>query len=229
MNEHSGHRRRMRERFLSHGLDNFDDHNVLELLLFYALPRQDTNRLAHRLMEHFGSLDAVLDATVEELTAVEGVGPGAAVLLKLVPDVGRRYQIRKNEPGRILSDTEAVGRYLVPRFLGQRDEVALLVCLDAKLKVLCCREVGRGDVSSARLNLRRVVETALGQNAAAVILAHNHVSGIALPSSEDLNTTTQVYQLLRQVNVILQDHIIVAGDDFISLRDDGFFDRLQNP
>lgn len=229
MNEHSGHRRRMRERFLSHGLDNFDDHNVLELLLFYALPRQDTNRLAHRLMEHFGSLDAVLDATVEELTAVEGVGPGAAALLKLVPDVGRRYQIRKNEPGRILSDTEAVGRYLVPRFLGQRDEVALLVCLDAKLKVLCCREVGRGDVSSARLNLRRVVETALGQNAAAVILAHNHVSGIALPSSEDLNTTTQVYQLLRQVNVILQDHIIVAGDDFISLRDDGFFDRLQNP
>lgn len=229
MNEHSGHRRRMRERFLSHGLDNFDDHNVLELLLFYALPRQDTNRLAHRLMEHFGSLDAVLDATVEELTAVEGVGPGAAVLLKLVPDIGRRYQIRKNEPGRILSDTEAVGRYLVPRFLGQRDEVALLVCLDAKLKVLCCREVGRGDVSSARLNLRRVVETALGQNAAAVILAHNHVSGIALPSSEDLNTTTQVYQLLRQVNVILQDHIIVAGDDFISLRDDGFFDRLQNP
>lgn len=229
MNEHSGHRRRMRERFLSHGLDNFDDHNVLELLLFYALPRQDTNRLAHRLMEHFGSLDAVLDATVEELTAVEGVGPGAAVLLKLVPDVGRRYQIRKNEPGRILSDTEAVGRYLVPRFLGQRDEVALLVCLDAKLKVLCCREVGRGDVSSARLNLRRVVETALGQNAAAVILAHNHVSGIALPSQEDLSTTTQVYQLLRQVNVILQDHIIVAGDDFISLKDDGFFDRLQNP
>lgn len=229
MNEHSGHRQRMRERFLSHGLDNFDDHNVLELLLFYALPRQDTNRLAHRLVERFGSLDAVLDATVEELTAVEGMGQSSAVLLKLVPDIARRYQIRKNEPGRILSDTEAVGRYLVPRFLGHRDEVALLLCLDAKLKVLCCREVGRGDVSSARLNLRRVVETALSQNAAAVILAHNHVSGIALPSSEDLNTTTQVYQLLRQVNVILQDHIIVAGDDFISLRDDGFFDRLQNP
>lgn len=227
MNEHSGHRKRMRERFLSHGLDNFDDHNVLELLLFYALPRQDTNALAHRLMERFGSLDAVLDATVEELTAVEGMGPSAAALLKLVLGVGRRYQICKNEPGKILSSTVAVGQYLVPRFLGQRDETVLLLCLDAKMKLLCCREVGQGDVSCARLNLRRVMETALGQNAAAVILAHNHISGIALPSPEDLNTTAQVYQLLRQVNVVLQDHIIVAGDDFISLKDDGFFDRLQ--
>ena len=225
MNEHEGHRRRMRRRFLDHGLENFDDHNVLELLLFYALPRVDTNALAHRLMEHFGSFDAVMDAPAEELMAVEGMGPGAAALVKLVPEAGRRYIMRKNEPGRILSDTEAVGRYLLPRFLGQRDEVALLLCLDAKMKLLCCREIGRGDVGCVPLNLRRLVETALSSNAAAVILAHNHVGGIALPSPEDRAVTAQVRQLLQTVNVTLQDHIIVGGDDFVSLRDDGFFDR----
>lgn len=226
MNEHEGHRQRMRRRFMEHGLESFDDHNVLELLLFYALPRVDTNRLAHRLIEHFGSLDAVMDAPPEELSAVEGMGPAAAALVKLVPAAGQRYMMRKNEPGRILKNAEEAGRYLVPRFIGRRDEAVLLLCLDAKMKLLCCRELDRGDVGRVRLNLRKLTETALSSNAAAVILAHNHVSGIALPSAEDLNMTEQVWRLLHAVHVELQDHIIVAGDDFVSLRDDGFFDRM---
>ena len=227
MNEHSGHRARMRKRFLDHGLDNFDDHNALELLLFYALPRKDTNALAHGLMRRFGSLDAVFDAPVEELMAVEGMGQSAAALIRLVPALGRRYRMRRDEPGQILRDTEAAGRYLVPRFLGERDECVLLVCLDAKMKLLACQELGRGDVRHTGLNLRKLAETALSRNAAAVILAHNHVSGVALPSPEDRETTARAWQLLQTLNVELIDHIIVGGDDFVSLKDDGFFDRLK--
>ncbi len=226
MNEHNGHRQRMRERFFAHGLDNFDDHNVLEFLLFYALPRRDTNELAHRLMEHFGSLDAVFDATASELLAVDGMGETAAALLRLVPEVSRRYMMRRNEPGRLLLDTEAAGSYLIPRFLGQRDECVLLLCLDAKMKLLTCRELSRGDVSHAGLNLRKLAELSLAHNAVNVILAHNHVGGIALPSPEDRESTARAYHFLKTMNITLVDHIIVGGDDFVSLRDDGFFDLL---
>lgn len=228
MNEHSGHRQRMKKRFLEYGLDNFDDHNVLEILLFYALPRRDTNALAHRLMQRFGSFDAVLDAPMEELTAVEGMGENAALLLKLSVQTARRYMMRKSEPGQILACTEAVGRYLLPHFVGMKDEKVMLLCLDGKMKLLGCREVGRGDVSCVRLNLRHLVETALSMNAAHAVLAHNHISGIALASQEDRDITMQVRQLLRQINVELLDHIIVAGDDFVSMKDDGVFDPPKN-
>ncbi len=227
MNDHSGHRQRTRQRFLAHGLDNFDDHNVLEFLLFYALPRRDTNTLAHRLMDHFGTLDAVFDATAEELLAVPGLGENAVALLRLVPEAGRRYMMRRSEPGLLMLNAEDAGRYLIPRFLGQRDECVLLLCLDAKMKLLACRELGRGDVSHAGLNLRKLAETALAHNAVSVILAHNHVGGIALPSPEDKETTARAWRFLKQMNIELADHIIVAGDDFVSLRDDGLFDLFK--
>ena len=221
MEEHAGHRERMRKRFLRFGLDNFDDHNVLELLLFYAVPRRDTNVIAHRLLDAFGTLDGVFDASPEALMAVEGVGPGAAALIRLVPEAARRYFIARTAPGQILADSEAVGRYLLPRFLTCRDETMYLVCMDGKLKVLDCREVSRGSATSVSVNARRVTQIALGQNASAVLLAHNHTSGIAIPSDEDVAVTLRLRALLAQVGVTLTDHIVVAGDDFVSMADSG--------
>ena len=221
MEEHAGHRERMRSRFLRYGLDNFDDHNVLELLLFYALPRRDTNVIAHRLLDAFGTLDGVFDATAEALMAVEGMGPGAAALIRLVPEAARRYFLARTKPGQILADSAAAGRYLVPRFLTSRDEVMYLVCMDAKLKVLDCREVAYGSVTSVTVNPRRIAQVALGQNASAVLLAHNHTSGIAVPSQEDISVTLRLRDILAQVGVTLTDHIVVAGDDFVSMADSG--------
>ena len=221
MEEHAGHRERMRNRFLRFGLDNFDDHNVLELLLFYAVPRRDTNVIAHRLLDAFGTLDGVFDASPEALMAVEGVGPGAAALIRLVPEAARRYFIARTAPGQILADSEAAGRYLLPRFLTCRDETMYLVCMDGKLKVLDCREVSRGSATSVSVNARRVTQIALGQNASAVLLAHNHTSGIAIPSDEDVAVTLRLRALLAQVGVTLTDHIVVAGDDFVSMADSG--------
>ncbi len=228
MGQHEGHRMRMKRRFLRHGLENFDDHNVLELLLFFAIPRQDTNLLAHRLMETFGSLDGVFEAEPEALMAVEGIGENAAALIRLVPEAARRYLVVKSEAGHILNDSEATGHYFLPRFINCRNETVYLACLDAKMEVLDCREIGSGSVNSAHIDVRSIVQTALRKNASAVILAHNHTSGIALPSREDEMATLQLQKALELVGVSLVDHIIVAGDDFVSLADNGLLHAAEH-
>jgi DNA repair protein RadC len=213
----------MKRRFLEHGIESFEEHHVLELLLFYALPRVDVNPLVHNLINRFGSLAAVFDAPIDELIKVDGVGRNTATLIKLMPQVARRYMISRASLSDILDTTEKAGRYLLPRFFGERDEVVYLVSLDAKCKVLNCRLMFRGSVNSASVSIRKIVETALSFNATSVILAHNHTSGIALPSREDQMTTRRVEAALKAVDIVLADHIIVADEDFVSLADSGFF------
>lgn len=223
MSVHDGHRERMKHRFSEHGLENFDDHNVLELLLFYALPRSDVNPLAHALLDRFGSLSAVFDAPAEELVKVPGIGDSAALLIKLIPQVSRRYLMSRSSFDDILDSPKKAGRYLLPRFYAERDEIVYVICLDAKCMVLCCRLLFRGSVNSANVSIRKIVETALTYNATSVILAHNHTSGIAIPSLEDQATTRRIEAALKAVDITLADHIIVADDDFVSLADSGFF------
>ena len=222
MNVHEGHRERLRSRFLRDGLDGFDDHNVLELLLFYAQPRKDTNELAHRLIKTFGSLDGVFEASAEMLKKVEGMGDVSAALIRLVPEISRRCSIARDGACRVLPDSDAAGRYLLPRFLNCEEEVMYLVCLDAKLAILDCREINRGDTVSVGVNIRRIVQIALEKNATYVMLAHNHTSGLALPSPEDVAATLRVRQVLAQVGVTLSDHIVVAAGDFVSMADSGY-------
>ena len=214
---HDGHRDRMKKRFLRHGLSSFDDHNVLELLLFYAVPRQDTNDLAHRLLETFGSLDRVFEALPEELMRVSGVGENTAALIRLVPEVTKRCLIVQESAERILPDRESVGRYLVPRFMNQRTEIVMLLCLDARMCVLDCRQIGSGGLSSASFSIRDIVQQCLLRNARYAVLAHNHVNGVAIASSEDIYTTREVQKALDLVGVRLLEHIIVTGDGFAAL------------
>jgi len=221
MGIHDGHRSRMKKQFLDNGLDSFDDHKVLELLLFYALPRGDTNPTAHELINRFGSIAAVFDAPAEELARVPGLGDNAVSLIKLIPELGRRYAVTRTSMDNILDTTEKAGAFLIPHFYGEREETVYMVCLDGKRKVINCKMLGRGSVNSANVSIRKIVETALLYNATSVILAHNHTSGIALPSREDEYATLKAAEALRAVDVILTDHIIVAEDDFVSLADNG--------
>ena len=214
---HEGHRARVKKRFLEEGLDHFSDIQALELLLFYAIPRADTNPVAHRLLDHFGSLSQVLEANPEELKKISGVGENGALLLNLIPQMGRFYMTdRASAPG-VLTTLEQCAQYLMPRFFGRKLETVFLLCLDAKCKVLCCREIGEGGTNSTGISIRRVVETALGVNATSVVLAHNHPSGVALPSPEDIQTTRRVAMALQAVEIVLVDHIIVADDDYVSI------------
>lgn len=223
MGLHDGHRKRLKEQFLNHG-DGFHDHQLLELLLCYAIPQGDVNALAHRLLDRFGSLAGVLDARPEALEQVPGVGAHTAVLLKLIPVLSGRYQADRAGMGTILDSTQAAGQYLRPYFSqGARYEMAYLVCLDGKYKVLGCHKLDEGTVNAAEITPRKMVEIVLAHNATAAILAHNHLSGLALPSNADLMTTQQLHAILRSVDVELLDHLIFTDDDMVSLKDSGFF------
>lgn len=221
MGIHDGHREKKRQQFLQHGLDSFAEHEVLELLLFYAIPRKDTNPIAHALMDRFGSLDAVLAAPVEELCRVKGVGESAAALLKLIPQVYRRSRMAAAERERVLNSSQRAGDYLLELFTGETAEVLYELCLDRKGKLLACRRVGEGGVSSINVDLRKIVENALLTGASGVILSHNHPSGIALPSADDCAATVRVKEALKTVGLVLVDHIVVADGDYVSMADSG--------
>lgn len=214
---HDGHRARVKKRFLEEGLDSFSDIQALELLLYYVIPRVDTNPIAHDLLEHFGSLSQVLEAGVEELQKVKGVGENAAAFLTLIPQMGRFYLVDRTKQASILPTLDSCAQYLLPRFFGRKTETVFLLCLDAKCKLLCCKEVGQGGANSTGISIRKIVETAIGVNASTVVLAHNHPSGLAVPSPEDIQTTRQIAQALRAVEITLADHIIVADDDYVSI------------
>ena len=220
MNMHAEHRRRVKNRFRSEGLDNFEELHALELLLFYAIPQGDVNPLAHRLLDHFGYLRHVLEAPAEQLMAVKGVGEHTAILLSLVKGISRKY-MTSGDSEAPLNTMADCGRYLVNRFIGRRDEAVMLLCLDAKRAPLCCRVVSEGSVNAAEISTRKVVEAALSVNATSVILAHNHPSGIAVPSMQDIVTTRRMGAALSAVEIHLADHIVVAEGDYVSMVQSG--------
>lgn len=223
MSIHEGHRQRMMLRFRNEGLDRFDQVQVLELLLFYAVPRKDTNEIAHRLIDRFGSVSRVMDAPIIELTKIPGVGEYVATYLHLVKDAGRYYQVVSTQKGAQLKDVEDCGRYMTPYFIGRQVETVFLLCLNANCNVICCREVGEGELNSAIISPRSIVEIALAEKASTVVLAHNHPSGVALPSQEDVVATKRLAAALATVDVMLFDHLIIADDDYVSLAQSGLY------
>lgn len=221
MGIHDGHRERLRGRFLEHGLDSFNELNALELLLFYAIPRKDTNPIAHALLDRFGSLHGVFDAGVRELTEVEGVGESAAALIKLIPQIMRKSLISCCDSNPVITNSREAAEYLVPRFLFEKEEFILLLCLDSRKKLISCTEIGRGVVNSVDINVRRIAEIALKNRASYVMISHNHPDSTILPSREDDYVTQQVYSTMRSIGIPLLDHLIVSGEDYSSYSDSG--------
>lgn len=226
MGIHDGHREKMRRRFLSGGLEQFADHEALELLLYYAIPRRDTNPIAHALIDRYGSLSAVLAAPVEDLQKVEGIGESAAILLKLVPRLCAKARLADADRQELILNTASrAGAYLLERFYGEQNEVIYQLCLDRKGKLLACKKLGEGSIASAALDVRKLVENAILHSASSVVLAHNHPSGIASPSHEDYAATDRARNALETIGVALADHIIVADGDFVSLAESGYLEK----
>ena len=216
-NDHEGHRQRLKERFLECGIDDFEPHNVLELLLFYAVPRKDTNLLAHDLINKFGSLSAVLDANPKDLMKVDGVGENTAAFLTMIPQVARKYFEDKTKEAVVIKSRYDLGKYLIPKYIGRTKEALMLVAMDNKNKILSCRIVSEGDVSSAQISKRKIMEEAIRLNAAKIALAHNHPSGILIASPDDIDMTNSIREMLSHVGITFYDHIIVANNDFVSM------------
>ena len=227
MHDQTGHRQRIRDRFKNEGLDSFDEVHALELLLTYAIPRIDTKPLARRLLDRFGSYPAVLEATKEELLAVEGIGESSAVFLQLLNAAGRYYMVRKDDAPTILGSAHACGEYLKRFYYGRRNETIYMLCLDAKCRMLACHMVGEGDVNSVNIPTRKLVELALSTNATTVVLAHSHPGGLALPSAEDVAATYKLSNTLASIGVILADHLVMCEDDWTSMVQSGAYRRPQ--
>lgn len=219
-NLHAGHREKLKNRFLKEGLDNFEDHNVLELILFYAIARKDVNEIAHRLLDRFGTLAGVFDAEISELKKVDGIGAHAAVLIKTYPAVTRRYLEQRFRKGERLPAYAEMGKRLVMHFAGKENEEVYALFFNNALNFSGEQVIHEGDVNSVGFSFRRLCDSAMKANASFVILAHNHPHGVPVASSDDLVTTDRLRTLLAQINVSLLDHFIVAEGRFSSIQDE---------
>lgn len=224
---HTGHRERMKAEFLARGLEGWPDHRVLELLLFYTIPQGDVNDLAHELVERFGSLAGVLDASVEELKKVKGVGDHTAVFLRMLPAVLGRYQGARTRLSAIINSPEEAYAWLEPYFFGARNEMVYVLCMDGKRQVLGVRKVAEGSIEMAEVNTRRIAEEAIGLRAAQIYVAHNHVSNLAIPSQADWLTTDTLRGALRPIGIELIDHLVFVDGDMVSLKDSEHLKSLQ--
>lgn len=223
---HEEHRKRMRQKFLKEGLETFPDHEKLEFLLFNVISRKNTNDVGHKLLDTFGSFSSVLDAPIDTLMKVDGVGEAAAVMLKLIPEVCRYYLEDKQDYKSKVVNPKMIGDFFLSKFIGRMNETVILMLLDSKSKMLYCGVVSEGSVNSADIYIRKIIEMAMRYNASQAIIAHNHPSGVALPSKQDLTTTAAVSKSLEMVGVRLIDHVIVADNDYVSLAQSNLGEHL---
>ena len=220
-NPHTGHRRRMLDKFEQFGLRVLNDHEVLEMLLYFSVRQGDTNPAAHALMRRFGDLHAVFEAPREQLEQVEGVGPRSAELIKFVYALFGRYQesvARMERNCDKLTTTERIAEYFVPQLRGEREEVLLAAYLDGAGHVIKCEECDRGGMSQVRVDCGKISREALLCGAAGVAIAHNHPNGKAVPSQEDVDATRLLARYLSGLGIQFVDHCIVARGQSHSMR-----------
>ncbi|MGN0452841.1 MAG: RadC family protein [Ruminococcus sp.] len=217
-NEHAGHRSRMRNKYLMHGFDGFEDHEILEMILYYCYPQINTNPLAHKLLDTFGSLSAVFETPIDTLKK-SGLTENAAVFLKMIPDIARVYLDDRDNNDRKIISVDSLGDYFVNKFIGRKEEHLYLLLTDAKCKELFCGVVSNGTACGSEVPIRTIVDLAMRYNATYAAIAHNHPSGVAIPSRTDLRATETLINTLKLIGVRLMDHIIVADHDYVSLRD----------
>lgn len=223
---HDGHRKRLKQRFLQEGLESFEPHNILELLLFYAIPRQDTNVIAHELIKEFKTLSGVFNAPYEELIKIKGLSENGATLIKIIPQLLSAYtvEMKKNQP---MNNVKTICDYFHGYYIGVKTEQLRVCCLDDNLNVISCSVIQDGGVNTVPINVRKIVETAYRSNSSLIILAHNHPNGVPVPSDADVKVTRQLNNILKSVGINLLDHIIVGPNNAISMKDNGYFNTFE--
>lgn len=215
-NIHKGHRLRMREAFFEHGFDGLNDHEVLEMLLYFVLPQRDTNEIAHDLIKYYGSLAAVLEADREDLVKHAYVTDNVAFLIKMILPLYKRYMENVNDKKK-LTDTEEIVKFLRAKYADTNNECVYALFFDPEYHLIACRKLNEGDISSSVFDLRKLARFALESKSTSVIISHNHPHGITLPSREDVAITESSYKLLKSLKVQLLDHIIVSETSHSSM------------
>lgn len=217
-NCHAGHRKRVRDEFLEKGFsDATPAHKVIEMLLFYCIPRQDTNEIAHVLLDRFKTVSAILEASPEELMKVKGIGQNAAALIKLLLPIFRLYQNDKADNSKVPFTMDGICDFLIKKHFGFSNEVFAVTTFNSKGAMIAFDILNHGDVSSVGISTRSVIETVIKRKAVCAVISHNHPNGNALPSPEDIAMTHRINSALKHINVKLLDHVIIADNDCVSL------------
>lgn len=222
-----GHRKRVSQRFTEENIDTIPDYVVIEKLLHGVIQRKDTCGIARELIKQFGGIPQVVDAPVSELMKIPGIGETAANFIKFVPLFYRRYSTDKYEKPMLFNDSNIVARYLIQKFIGYETETLMVLCMDANCKMLACRPISEGNTDSVEINIRKILKFAITFDSSRIILAHNHINGCAIPSQDDILATDRISKALKEVGILFDDHIIVAGDDCISMRQSGYFELMK--
>lgn len=217
---HSGHRARMRERFFSTGFEGFAPHEVIELLLFYAIPQRDTKALAHQLISRFGSVSGILNAERSELLQIKGISDNTAALLSMFPQL-HKYCSSEQLRQRSFTDSEMLCELFTEKYRTINSETFLLACFDSSLKLLSIVPISDGSSSSTRINMRTVASEIIHTGCTMAAMAHNHPCDSSRPSDEDVFATRRIIELLRQLDVRLMDHIVISDGGAYSMRDGG--------
>ena len=225
-NVHSGHRERMRAKFLKRGIDAFDDHEILEFLLFYVNKRKNTNPLGHALMAKFKTLEAVFGATFEELCEVDGLGEVGATLIKLVGAIPNRLSINAMEKKVRLASHRDAAEYCAGFLKGIEHERMIMVSLNSMRDVLAVDVISDGTFNATNADIRKILKTALLRKASGVILAHNHPGDTCHPSAADTLVTSKIMGVLESINIAVIDHIICGDDSYSSMSERGVLDAL---
>ena len=218
-NIHACHRNRMRERYRKAGAAGFEFHEIIELLLFYALPRINTNTVAHQLADKFKNFSGLLAADENALKQISGIGDNTALFFRLLGDIVKFYNLDITESASGAKTREYYEQYLVEYYRTENREKVLMISLDSRMNVLSEDVIGDGNFNASRVDMHKIMRCAMIYNAAAIILAHNHPNGTVYPSPNDLEATKRILNMLTDVNINLIDHYIVAGDNIASLRD----------
>lgn len=224
---HLGHRERLKRKIESAGLDHLAPHEVLEYLLFYCIPRRDTNALAHELIKRFGSLSGVFEAKAGELEKIDGVSHSTAMFLSSMPNVSRYYLKDRWRDKPLIKDSFVLGNYLCDLFAGEKNEAFYVISLDSRCRLIKADLVYRGTINETPIYPRMIVEIVLKNNASAVVLSHNHPSGNLAASEADLAVTRTMVDVLTALSVKVIDHVIVCGNRFSSMKSKGQFEAAS--
>ena len=204
----------MREKFLNSGREAFTDHELLEMLLYNAIPRRNTNEIAHRLIDKFGSFSNVLDADIKDIMDC-GLSKNTAVYLHLVKEAGKCYFTEGDKKPRFITIGDAA-KYITKLMYKEKHEQLYIFLLDIRMRLVGQKKLSEGNIDSVSIDTRVLLKTVLSYNAAYAIIAHNHPTGSARPTRSDVELTRTIVNALNSVGVKLCDHLIVSGDDFYS-------------
>ena len=218
---YKGHRARLKKRYLASGIDALHDYEVLELLLFYAIPRKDTKASAKDLLKKFGSLKKLMDADPKETEALSGIGSQASLLIRLIKDLGTLYLQEKAMETTQISSTKALLDYCMASMGGLKDERFNVIYLNAQNRIIKTEVIQEGIVNQAVVYPRKILEIALKHKASAIILVHNHPSGNLKPSEADIRLTKALQDTARVLDILIHDHIIVGENRYFSFREEG--------